>query len=150
MVKDKQKPQNLMIAAQYEHYHGPIPSSAEMARYASIDSTLPDRIMTLVEKQSTHRQKLESKHLETGHIRSLMGTICAFIIVITAIIGGTFCVISNKEVVGIATILTAMIPVVGAFVYGTVSNRRERLQKWEEIKLSGSINDNRQKPNLTS
>ena len=123
-----------MIAAQYGHYHGPIPSSNEMERYSKIDPTLPDRIMTLAERQSAHRQDLESRHLDSAHKKSLLGSICAFIIVMTAIVGGTICIISDKEAVGIATILTAVVPVVGAFVFGTISNRQDRLQKWDETK----------------
>ncbi|MEO5339600.1 MAG: DUF2335 domain-containing protein [Magnetococcus sp. MYC-9] len=44
-------------------WRSPIPPAAEMAAYSAIDPSLPDRIMTMAERQSAHRHTLELRQM---------------------------------------------------------------------------------------
>jgi uncharacterized membrane protein len=111
-------------------YQGPLPPSAEFAKY---ETTLPgaaDRILKMAEQQSTHRQEIEKMAI-VGEIKnSSRGQICAVLIVITAIICGSFLVYAGKSVQGLATIITAIAGIAGTFIYGTRSKRKEREHKY--------------------
>lgn len=73
---------NKQIAAimKGEFYIGPIPPAAELQKYENIQPGFADRILTMAEKQETHRQKLETKMLEEGIKSERIGQIFGFVI----------------------------------------------------------------------
>ena len=116
-----------------ESHRGPIPSAAEMERYAQINPTLPDRIMSMVESQSEHRQIIEKIAVTDAGKQRTLGTVCAAAIGLAAIAGGTACIIAGYSAEGIVSILGTIVTLAGAFIYGTNSNKKERMQKWKEV-----------------
>lgn len=125
-----------MVQRQVVHsasYQGPIPPAAEMERYAQISLTLPDRIMSMAEIQSEHRQTIEKIAIADAGKQRTLGTVCATAIGLAAIAGGTACIIAGYSAEGIVSILGTIVALAGAFIYGTNSNRKERMQKWKEV-----------------
>ncbi len=116
-----------------ESHRGPIPSATEMERYAQIDPTLPDRIMTMAENQSEHRQIIEKKAVSAAEKQRTLGTLCATVLGLAAIVSGTVCILAGYSAYGIAAILGTIATLAGAFIYGTNSNKKERMQKWKEV-----------------
>ncbi|CAH1857492.1 DUF2335 domain-containing protein [Convivina intestini] len=86
------KKNNQAKTPQQFHYAGPLPPSNELRNYGNIDSSFPDRIVAMSEKQMKHRQELESKSAEvssknskSNRITTLLGLIFGFIIVMFAL-----------------------------------------------------------------
>ncbi len=89
-----------------------------------------DRILKMAEAQSDHRQEIEKMAI-VGEIKnSSRGQFCAVLIVLTAIICGTFLIYTGKSAQGLTTIITGIAGIAGAFIYGTRSKRKEREHKY--------------------
>lgn len=116
-----------------ESHRGPIPSAAEMERYAQINPTLPDRIMSMAEIQSKHRQTIEKIAVADAGKQRTLGTLCATFLGLAAITSGTVCILAGYSAYGIAAILGTIATLAGTFIYGTISNKNERIQKWKEV-----------------
>lgn len=100
-------------------YSGPLPSAEEMARYAAIDEEMPARIMSMAERQAAHRQKMEMTEIYGSLRLRFIGIIVAFIIGMTAIIVGAYCILHGYSVYGLAVVLADLAALAGVFVYGT-------------------------------
>lgn len=100
----KVEPKKTVITASYS---GPIPPSSELARYEQIVPGSGLRIIEMAEKQSSHRQFIEGKILDSNTSLAnreaderKRGQIFAFIIAMSSIILGAILLILNKTVMG--------------------------------------------------
>jgi len=112
-------------------YAGPLPPPEVLVQY---NQTVPDaaeRIITMAESQSRHRQELESKVIESDIKNSRLGLHYGLIIGLAAVIGGTICITSGYEVGGSIIGGTGLTGLVGVFVYGSRSKRKEREQRYK-------------------
>lgn len=116
-----------------QSYSGPLPLAAEMERYACIDPTLPDRIMSLAEQQSAHRQSLERMALAASDIQRQRGSYCATAIALVTVVGGVWCISLGHRIEGLASIITPIAILAGVFIYGTRSEKKEHIEKWRQI-----------------
>ena len=94
----------------------PYPPASELEGY---ERTLPgaaDRIFSLVEAESLHRRELEKKALEKESRDSLIGFAAAFVVAMTATIGGGFLVYSDYPIAGSIFGLSGVASIVGAFL----------------------------------
>jgi uncharacterized membrane protein len=106
-----------------------LPPSAELARY---EVTLPgaaDRILKMAEDQSRHRQGLENRAIDSDIKRSNRGQIFGIILSSGICIGSFYLISIGKDILGISTLAGTLTTLVGAFIYGTVSRKRERQNK---------------------
>jgi uncharacterized membrane protein len=110
-------------------YRGPIPSGDEMLLYEKASPGLPGRIMTMAENQSAHRQKIELIAIQASSRNSTLGVIFAFILAMTTLLLGGFCIYLNKDVLGSFIGGIGLASIVATFIYGTRSNRAERENK---------------------
>lgn len=127
--RDKEMVTSKIVA---EMYSGPIPHPDLFAKY---EETLPgsaDRILGMAEKQAKHRQELEKAVVFSGVRDSRRGQYFAFIIGVIGIVGGFILILFNKNAFGIATIITSLTALTGVFVYGRISEKKERLEKNEQ------------------
>lgn len=112
-------------------YAGPLPPPELLVQY---NQTVPDaaeRIIIMAESQSGHRQELESKVIESDIKNSRLGLHYGLIIGLAAVIGGTICIASGYEVGGSIIGGTGLTGLVGVFVYGSRSKRKEREQRYK-------------------
>lgn len=84
-----------------------------MERYESILPGLADRIVRMAEKNGDDR-RLNNR---TMRWVSILGPSFAFVIMMTALLGGFYLVNNDKEVAGIAAIITAIATPLGIFVW---------------------------------
>jgi uncharacterized membrane protein len=110
-------------------YYGPIPPASEMVKYEEACPGLPDRIMTMAEGQLTHRQEIELIAIKTSSRNSTLGVVFAFILAMTTLLIGGFCIYLNKDFLGSLIGSLGIGSIVATFVYGTRSNRLERQEK---------------------
>lgn len=113
-------------------YSGPLPPSVEMEKYEAICPGAADRILRMAEKQSDHRQSIEAATIETMNRRSILGVIFAFIITIAAFILAGVCFYFGHAKAGVGIFGVTLATIVGTFIYGTNSDKREREAKHEK------------------
>ena len=83
----------------------------------------------MAEGQSAHRQALEKSHIDAANQTEHRGQILAFVIALGSILGGVYLISIGKDASGLTAIITALVGLVGAFVYGKYTQAREREQK---------------------
>ena len=130
-----------VVAAQ--HFTGPIPPPEMLRRYEELLPGSADRIIAMAEKQSGHRQKLESDVIGANIINERLGMILGFIICILAISGGVYAVMHGKSVEGIAAIITPLAALVAVFVYGKSRQQKELQVRQQSIIEAAKHSQNR-------
>jgi uncharacterized membrane protein len=94
-TKQHSKPKNLKqikVSASSE-YRGPIPPPEILYQYNEYLPGSADRILTMAEKQSIHRQELEKVAIKSGARDSLLGLIFGYLIGTTGILGSVYCIV---------------------------------------------------------
>jgi uncharacterized membrane protein len=85
--------------------------------------------MAMAERQSAHREALESMVVAGNVASQKQGSIFAFIICLVAVIGGFALIATGKDAYGLASIITSLAALAGVFVYAKRQQRKEREQK---------------------
>jgi uncharacterized membrane protein len=105
-----------------------------LAKYNECVPNGAERILAMAERQAQHRQQLEAS-VVAGNLRAeTRGQVFAFILGFAAILGGIVLIAFDKNVEGVASIITAFTALAGIFVYGRIQQRREREQKRREVR----------------
>ena len=125
--------QKQLLVSRSESYSGPLPPPHVLKGYEEILPGMADRVMTLVEKQSAHRQYIESIAIKSGAQDSKWGIRFAFIISIFAIACGSLLIYFGKEIGGSVIGGGALSSLVGVFIYGSRQRRMERESKNKEL-----------------
>ena len=131
----KQKQQDVAVVATSSRslvYSGPLPPANEMAQYEKTCTGAADRIITMAEQQSEHRQKVEYDTVRVANRRSILGGIFAFIIALASIILCGYYVHLGHLKTACAIFGGTLVSLVSVFIYGTNSNKKEREEKWEK------------------
>ena len=115
--KEDITPHNEVQLTHKEEYSGPIPTPKMFAEFEKVLPGSANRILTMAEDQSKHRHKMESRVIWLDGGQSILGLILAFIVVVLALLLGTYLIMNNKPVSGLATILVALGTVVGTMIY---------------------------------
>lgn len=110
---------------------GPLPPPEVLMQYNQAVPDSAERIIVMAEAQSKHRQELESKVIESDINNSKLGLHYGLIIGLAAVIGGTICILYGHEVGGSIIGGTGLTGLVGVFVYGSRSRRKEREQRFK-------------------
>ncbi len=110
-------------------FSGPIPPPAILEGYEKIVPGAAERIIKMAENQSEHRQGLERTVIGSDARNSTMGVIFGFIIGLVGLGAGAYLVKINHPVIGTVFGGGTICSLVGTFVYGTKSRRRERVEK---------------------
>lgn len=125
----EQRERVIMTIQRQEAYMGPIPRPEDFEKY---EQTLPgaaDRILSMAERQALHRQKLEEKVIYSEIKDSRKGQIFGFIIAMSVILGGFYLIGIGKDAFGIVAIVSALASLVGVFVYGKKTDKKELEEK---------------------
>jgi uncharacterized membrane protein len=117
------------VSQQLSHYSGPVPPPELLKLFDEIDPGRAKRLMDWAEDQSRHRMILESRVIRSDIWKSWAGLIAAFIITMTAIVGGGILIYLGHEVSGATVATSGLVGLSGTFIYGTSSQRRERIDK---------------------
>lgn len=115
--KDQQmEPKHKMRVGHIE-YNGPLPIPSHLKAYNDIVPGAADRIIAMAEKEAEHRHDMESKAIEYTQKDSRRGQLFAFIIVMTALIGGIVLILNGKGITGLVSLASALAMLAGAFIY---------------------------------
>jgi len=105
---------------------GPLPPPQTLERYDKVVPGGAERIVGWVEEQSSHRQTLERLRLEGDLANERRGQWFALTITLATLGASAFLIQQGNDVSGLALILTELALIVGIFVYGRESQKRER------------------------
>ena len=120
------QPQQSQIEVNQVQYSGPLPPPAMLERYNQAFPGCAERIVALAEKQSDHRQTLERTKINSDIKSERIGTVLGFILVMTAILGGVYLILHDKDTSGLVSILGSLVTLAGVFIYGRQAQRKER------------------------
>jgi hypothetical protein len=113
-------------------FSGPIPPASELLKYEQVLPGAAERIMSMAERQSIHRQKMEDKMLDANIKSEKRGQFFGFTVFITVILIGFVLLIFDKKIEGLASILGSIAGVIGLFIYSREDTKRE-LQKKDPL-----------------
>lgn len=110
-------------------HQGPVPAADELAKYNDIIPDAAHRIFVMAENQAAHRIKSETSTLRHDAIARYVGLAIAGMLGVLGIISGVTLGIQGHETTAGILFGTTLIGLVGSFIYGTRSNRQERIEK---------------------
>ena len=122
-----------------ERHVGPLPPPHTLEKYDKILLGAAERILKMAEKQSNHRQTLEKKVVFTDSGNSRLGVWLAFFLATITIIGGGFLIYNDKDIAGLASIITAIGGLVGVFIYGRYQEKKELEKKEKDIQKNNQL-----------
>ncbi|MEI6125059.1 MAG: DUF2335 domain-containing protein [Pseudomonadota bacterium] len=111
------------------HRSGPLPPPGEIEQYEKIIPNAAERIFTVFEKQSKHRQEIELRIVKNDCRNSMLGMVFGFIIGMTGITCGAFLIYAGHGSWGAAISGACLTGLVGTFIYGTERRKKEREDK---------------------
>lgn len=92
-----------------------------------------ERIVAMAERQSAHRQYLEKTVIESGIVAQTRGQRYALILALSVVAGGVYLIMNDKPTAGLTAIITALVSLVGVFIYGKLAQRKELDRKKVEL-----------------
>jgi uncharacterized membrane protein len=111
-----------------EYTSGPLPPPSMLKGYEDVLPGAADRIFTLMEQQSAHRQELERTTLDRNSRARDRGQLFAFILCALVIVGGFVAIYLGQSLVGMAAIIIAVGGVAATFL----TTRQRQQQQLEE------------------
>lgn len=111
------------------HFAGPLPLPEHLSEYERVTPGAAERIIRMAELQADHRRTTESKVVDSGIRLASRGQMFAFVIGMTALLGGIGLMASDKSITGVATSLSALATLVGVFVWSERQKSRELNEK---------------------
>jgi uncharacterized membrane protein len=84
-----------------------------------------ERIVSMAERQATHRQDIERRAIGSNNLREIIGQVFGLVVALTAILSGVYLVMHDKPVAGLTSIIATVVGLVGAFVYGKHAQKKE-------------------------
>jgi len=117
------------LAVRSELFSGPLPHPDHLEAYERIMPGAAERIFRAFGEETGHRRTMESKVIDSSLRSESRGQIFGFVIGMTAVIGGIGLMAFDKSVTGAATSLSALVTLVGVFVWSKRQRSRELNEK---------------------
>lgn len=127
------KERRVLLSMVSTQYQGPIPPPEVLRGFEDICSGSADRIITMAEMQSSHRQDIEKKVVASKTGDSRIGLYLAFIVVVISFIGGMFLIAFGKGPAGLTIMAGVLVALVSVFIYGSRNQSKERVEKSKEL-----------------
>lgn len=131
IVELKNSEKIVKVAAQVfaREFSGPIPSPDIMADYENIMAGATDRILSMAENQSRHRQSMESIKVKAESRDSLLGVIFAFMLGAGCIVACVIMVIMVPNAAGVICGSVLGVTGISAIISTFLRNTRKQLQE---------------------
>lgn len=110
----------------HSSYSGPLPPPQHFEAYEKVCPGSASRILEIAENQQRHRTEIEKALVNANIKETKRGQWFGFAIAFTAIIGGFWLISIDKDAMGIATVIGAIATLVGTYIYGRISEKKER------------------------
>lgn len=114
-----------VVSVQHKSHSGPLPDAETLIQYNSVIPNGADRIMTMAERQQSHRISLENKLVTSQSNQSKMGQIFGLVIGLVGIGCGTFLAAIGATTVGGIIAGGTVVSLVSVFVIGKSIQRKK-------------------------
>lgn len=118
-----------LIRQELSFYSGPLPSPRVLREFDEVVPGSARRLIDRFEKQSDHRMAMEEKNLDASIDRANRGLVAGLIVVVLALATALILGLNGQEVAAAAIGGGSLATVAGVFVYGSINQRRERVEK---------------------
>ena len=98
-------------------HQGPLPRPEDFLAYERVLPGAADRILKLAENQAMHRQGLEHRARTGDIVKSMMGTVLAYITFGGSMCGAVYLLLHDKPVQSLAALITALGAAFGPKIY---------------------------------
>ncbi len=105
---------------------GPIPDPDTIKQYEAIHPGAAGILFNQFEKQGDHRRSLEDRMVGGNQQRQTRGQWMAFVLSMTAIVGGVALIWNGRSTEGLTSIIGALVALVAVFIIGKVSEAKQR------------------------
>lgn len=112
-----------------ESYSGPLPPPEVLARYEAITPGAAERIIAMAERQSVHRQELESAVIHGNLTAQRVGQRYGLIIGVLGISASVILGAMGREIMGSAFFGSTVVSLVALFITGRLRQERERAER---------------------
>jgi len=117
------------VSFQVSGFSGPLPPPEALEHYNRILPGAADRLLTMAEGQTRHRQGLENRALHAKVWSERIGQVMAFILSMVALLGSLWLMSNGMWQAGFGVLLTTVIALVVAFIKGRQQQRTELERK---------------------
>lgn len=117
------------MRAEYRSFSGPLPPPEVLARYNEVVPNGAERILAMAERQSAHRESLESRVVDGNLANQKSGSLRAFVLALTVILGGIYLMATGRDGWGFAAIIASLTSLITVFAIGRSEQRKEREEK---------------------
>lgn len=122
-------------------YRGPLPPAAQLKGYEDVLPGAADRIITMAETQSTHRQQIEKAVIAARTRDSLLGILGAIILAVSILIGSVVCILANHDAAGGVMITGVLVALCTVFIKGTSLKNQSLEIEQKGNKIPDSVHD---------
>lgn len=109
-----------------------LPPPDEIERYEAICHGTLKTLLSTYEKQTDHRIEMESAVVNNDIRNSRYGQVFAFIIAMTAIVGGIVMICLDKNTQGLVSIIAALVALLGVFLGSRIVGAKKLSKKSEK------------------
>jgi uncharacterized membrane protein len=123
----------LQAAVEVSRYSGPLPKPEDLAKYEQVltGSADPHNPHGRATGHASSESRNACRRIEC--CSSKVGLVCAFVIALSAIVGGILLSLKGMSGAGLASIISALGALVSVFIYGKSAQKRELMQKSDEL-----------------
>lgn len=121
-------------------YAGPLPDPETFKKYEKVCPGAADRIITMAENQSAHRQAMENKFIDSRIKNSFLGLWMAFIIGIFIILCGVVCILLNHSTAGTIFSGIGVVSVISTFINNSKMSQEDKSDKKRIKKINNDEN----------
>lgn len=122
--KQAEQVKQVVVEAIRSEFSGPMPPPSILSGYEKILPGAADRILSMAEKQSAHRQKMEEKMIKTESRDSLLGVLFAFFLGFGCIVVAVVMVIAVPENAGAISGAALGVTGIGAIITTFIKSTR--------------------------
>jgi uncharacterized membrane protein len=108
---------------------GPLPDPELLEKYNTIITNGAERIMSMAEKQSEHRQTLEKIVIGSDVNRQNWGVIAGFVLTVFGLIASVYVIINGHDAAGVGIFGGALVTIIITFLTGTHQRKKELAAK---------------------
>lgn len=120
-LSSKEKAICITRIIQQEEFSGPIPHPTIMAKYESIHPGFADRIMSMAERQNTHRIEMEANVIPEQQRQSRLGQLFAFILSVLVIVVACILIWKEEYLYGMILLTVTVLSIAALFIKGRSS-----------------------------
>lgn len=127
--RQPQQVQTQVAEARIEAFSGPLPRPDILIQYEQVVPGAAERIIIMAEQQTRHRQAMERTVIEGDTKRAYLGLWVGGFVTLSVLGASMFLISKGHDWAGALIASLDIVGLASIFVYGTISRRRERVQK---------------------